>query len=331
MDAADVCTRFNLPESNINPKLAVRVEQIASLGGFPDGCSKEVGVLLFKLASSARSLPASHAGAIARLVGEQAIVRNNQLEAAIKFLATQDAVDEERLRAESGVGVNVSDEELRAAAAAVVEAEKASIAEMRYRTNTGVLVRKVQTGPGADRLRWADGGSLKRAVDEAIAAHLGPKTEADLAETPVKKAPKDKGKGKPEPVNGKAVADNAVSEVVGAARKFPKPEENVGEPPFALNDPAVLRRHLHATGGKVITRFPPEPNGGGVGAVPPPPSPYGRVSLLTNPAGRGPRRLSAHRPRQSDANELRLREGHRRRDRVALRRHQPRGGGRALL
>ncbi|KAJ5077171.1 glutamine--tRNA ligase [Anaeramoeba ignava] len=37
--------------------------------------------------------------------------------------------------------------------------------------------------------------------------------------------------------------------------RFPRPEENT------TNDPKILEKHLKETGGKVVTRFPPEPNG----------------------------------------------------------------------
>jgi len=44
-------------------------------------------------------------------------------------------------------------------------------------------------------------------------------------------------------------------EIVRTGIYFPKPEENVQK------TPEILKTHLAATGGKVVTRFPPEPNG----------------------------------------------------------------------
>ncbi|VDP18689.1 unnamed protein product [Echinostoma caproni] len=52
-------------------------------------------------------------------------------------------------------------------------------------------------------------------------------------------------------------------EPVGDASKFHKPGENYNSPGYVITKSTkrLLREHLKRTGGKVVTRFPPEPNG----------------------------------------------------------------------
>lgn len=101
-----------------------------------------------------------------------------------------------------------------------------------------------------------------------MARVLGPKTEADLAPKKKEKKPKahkeDKGGGASK--KGKGAKDATGSGGGGGdgggdappaqeAARFPSPEEN------AQLTTALLQAHLKTTGGRVITRFPPEPNG----------------------------------------------------------------------
>lgn len=59
------------------------------------------------------------------------------------------------------------------------------------------------------------------------------------------------------------VEDSESSEPVGDASKFHKPGENYNSPGYVVTKSTrrLLREHLNRTGGKVVTRFPPEPNG----------------------------------------------------------------------
>ena len=101
---------------------------------------------------------------------------------------------------------------------------------------------------------------MKAEVDKQLLATLGPKTEADLAKPAKKAAPAVKSKGK----QGGAIATAAAA---GRTRSVAT-EENADEYDFpppstnpANNKPHLLAKHLEETKGKVITRFPPEPNG----------------------------------------------------------------------
>ncbi|VEL26790.1 unnamed protein product, partial [Protopolystoma xenopodis] len=56
---------------------------------------------------------------------------------------------------------------------------------------------------------------------------------------------------------------HALDVVLGEAAKFHKPGENFTAPGYVTtaNTKRLLKQHLKITGGKVVTRFPPEPNG----------------------------------------------------------------------
>ena len=52
-------------------------------------------------------------------------------------------------------------------------------------------------------------------------------------------------------------------ELSGDALNFHKPGENYKTEGFVITDKTMelMKKHLKETGGKVVTRFPPEPNG----------------------------------------------------------------------
>lgn len=108
---------------------------------------------------------------------------------------------------------------------------------------------------------------LQEEIEKRLVEILGPKTEADNAK------PMKKKKEKPVKVEEEktAVAVATPEEEVNPYSIFPQPEENFkvhteiffsdGNIWRAHNTKSILEKHLKATGGKVMTRFPPEPNG----------------------------------------------------------------------
>lgn len=271
--SVDIRERLQIAEPVDNAKVLAALDQVASAAGVAVGCSKEMGVLLFKLvtAPKGKSLPEPHRDMVARRIGSGDILRSQQLDAALSYLTSTSSPDDAELCAQSGVGVVVGDAEVAAAAKALVESEREPILATRYLTNVGVLLRKLASGPGSDRLKWAEGAKLKAALDGAVAELLGPKTAEDLDPKAARAAlaarsaaagappaaPAARAKAAPKAEGDAAAAEEAS----GAERKFRPPAENFGEPPYALNKPELLAAHLKATGGKVVTRFPPEPNG----------------------------------------------------------------------
>ncbi|KAL0430153.1 UNVERIFIED_CONTAM: Glutamine--tRNA ligase, cytoplasmic [Sesamum radiatum] len=164
-----------------------------------------------------------------------------------------------------GVGVEVSLEDIEGAVDEIFEENKAVILEQRYRTNVGELfgyVRKKQP--------WADPKIVKQIIDTKLYALLGERTAADN-EKPVKKK-----KDKPAKAEDKAIVEETApakpsEEEINPFSIFPSPEQNFkvhteiyfSDRPVlrACNSKEILDKHLKVTGGKVFTRFPPEPNG----------------------------------------------------------------------
>ncbi|KAJ1633590.1 Glutaminyl-tRNA synthetase [Pavlovales sp. CCMP2436] len=171
-------TLLQIGEPVDNPKVLVALEQVARAAGVAElGCSKEVGMLLYKLVTSpkGKALAEGHQQMLARRIGSGDVSRNMQFEAALTYLASTSAPAESELCAAAGVGVTISEGEVASAVSALVDSERADILEARYLTNAGLMLRKVLTGANAERLKWADPAMLKAALDGAIASLLGPK------------------------------------------------------------------------------------------------------------------------------------------------------------
>lgn len=95
-------------------------------------------------------------------------------------------------------------------------------------------------------MKWADGKLLKDTVDKKVLELLGPKNDEDVKIANELKASKKK-KGKTEEVK----KETDPLETVFLARDIAA----------AKNSAKLLEEHKRATGGLILTRFPPEPNG----------------------------------------------------------------------
>lgn len=136
-------------------------------------------------------------------------------------------------------GVFPSDSEIQAAIDALFAEKAAEITEKRYQLFAPLLTILRDRNPFADRQK------LLKKLEEKLLATLGPKGDAD------KPAPKAAAKKEKKP-DSSAEADRVKLQ---DSIRFPDPKENV------QTNKETLQRHLELTGGKVVTRFPPEPNG----------------------------------------------------------------------
>ncbi|KAI8539091.1 hypothetical protein RHMOL_Rhmol09G0154100 [Rhododendron molle] len=193
-----------------------------------------------------------------------------QLEAAFSFFATTGSETfkvndfEEACGVDLPTGVEVSEEDIKHAVNEIFEEHKNAILEQRYRTNVGELfghVRKMQP--------WADPKIVKQLIDANLYGLLGERTAADDEKLVKKK--KEKPVKIEEPVAVVDAPPKPSEEELNPFLIFPSPEENykVHTEVFFSDRPVLrccnsretLEKHLKATGGKVFTRFPPEPNG----------------------------------------------------------------------
>ncbi|KAJ3110440.1 hypothetical protein HDU96_006616 [Phlyctochytrium bullatum] len=175
-------------------------------------------------------------------------------EAAIKYAEANKEINAAAFDTACGVGVVVSDAEIKAAVAKHFSEKLAEIQSKRYQS-LGSILAALRTG----NMRWANAATVKKFVDEKLLEVLGPKDDRDSGKKK-EKAPKEaKEAATPAAPPAKpSIAELARSPKFvfeGALAQLHKPGEN------PQIKPELMVEHLKRTKGKVITRFPPEPNG----------------------------------------------------------------------
>eukprot|EP00184_Porphyridium_aerugineum_P001799 CAMPEP_0184699198 /NCGR_PEP_ID=MMETSP0313-20130426/5554_1 /TAXON_ID=2792 /ORGANISM="Porphyridium aerugineum, Strain SAG 1380-2" /LENGTH=312 /DNA_ID=CAMNT_0027158247 /DNA_START=24 /DNA_END=958 /DNA_ORIENTATION=- len=170
-----------------------------------------------------------------------------------------------------GVGIVVPEDEIVKLVKECVISNKEEIGEKRYRYPAGLIVKQV-----AEKNKFADSAVVLAEATKQMEAFLGPKTEADnapLDKSAMKKKKDTKDKkdeAKEKAAAEKAAAAAGASAGAGAAAAGEEPVDAFQGIPsqfdarhldIMVNSPELLASHKAATGGTVMTRFPPEPNG----------------------------------------------------------------------
>lgn len=250
-----------------NNKVTANLNAVIHEAGVLEGCDKAVGNLLYTVATKYPSNALVHRPILLKYVTSNKIKMPAQLEAAFSFFsaAGQEDIKLNEFEDKCGVGVEVSAEEIEKTVYEVFEEHKNEILEQRYRTNVGDLFGQVRK-----KHPWADPKIVKQYIDSKLFELLGERTAADNEKIVKKK------KEKPAKVDDKPVAIVSVEqppseEDLNPYLIFPRPEDNYkvhtevffsnGTILRCCNTKELLEKHLKATGGRVFTRFPPEPNG----------------------------------------------------------------------
>ncbi|KAG2188513.1 hypothetical protein INT44_001267 [Umbelopsis vinacea] len=237
-----------------NKKLAPTFERVILESGSVDGCSKETGNLLYFLASKITKDAEVHLPFLSRKIASGDLKTTEQVSAAIAFLDEKlPPIDEAAFNEEAGVGITVTPEQIKDAIASYVAENKSNIEENRYRT-LGPSLAATKKLP---ELRWADGAAVKTELEAQYLALLGPKDERDAPQ-------KKKKEPKPAPAAKSTVEEAKTVDPAATVKKmfFEGEISNLHKPGGNKQiNPELMKKHLEATGGKVVTRFPPEPNG----------------------------------------------------------------------
>ncbi|KAJ7954116.1 Glutamine--tRNA ligase [Quillaja saponaria] len=268
-----------------NNKVTANLTAVIHEAAVTDGCNRTVGNLLYTVATKYPANALVNRPALLQYLVSSKIKTTAQLDAALSFLAASvlDKLDWNKFEESCGVGVEVSAEEVEQTINQVFEENKASILELRYQDKC--LMRGCMLVPlsfplqsnligellGHVRKRhpWADAKTVKQLIDGKLYELLGERTAAD------DEKPSRKKKEKPAKVEDKttlAVTPEQPSEEdLNPYLIFPQPEENFkvhtevsfsnGSILRCCNTKELLEKHLKTTSGRVLTRFPPEPNG----------------------------------------------------------------------
>lgn len=263
-------TEQKAKETIKNDQLAESLKQAIKIGdSHGDVRNKDVGKLLYNLVSKLKAQIKGHLSLLVQYVATKKIATDAQLTAALDYCLHNPGsdLDVKAFEESCGVGVKVSPEEIETAVEVVVLKHKAGLLEKRYHYNTGMMLGEARS----KNMKWADAKAVKNELDMQILDLLGPKTDADR-EKPQKTAKAPKAKTTESKQVSESVAESAVSsdgkvksfmDVMGEALKFHKTGENYKTDGYVITPETMglLDKHLKETGGKVFTRFPPEPNG----------------------------------------------------------------------
>ncbi|KAJ3270868.1 hypothetical protein HDV01_007339 [Terramyces sp. JEL0728] len=223
-------TEQKAKETAANKKLAPNLETVIGHANANNGVEKSKGALLYTLASTCTKNTIPHLPYIAKAIAGDRLASGEQVS-----------------------GVVVTKEEIAKAVKGLFAKKKADLDAKRYQM-LGVLL-----GALRNELKWANPMFVKEELDAQLLSYLGPKDERDDLKALKKK---EKAAKAADPA-ASVETNNKVEDIAkslkyvfeGELARLHKPGEN------PQINAKLMKEHLKRTGGKVVTRFPPEPNG----------------------------------------------------------------------
>lgn len=217
---------------------------------------KAAGALIFDIAGR---LPYdgtnNYLGQIAKWAVEGK-VKIPQLDAIVELIKKNKNATVEDFEKDCGVGITISEAEIKKTIDDLFAAKADELSEKRYQM-VSVLHADLRVS-----LKWADKSIVSKELNDKLLAVLGPKgdNEAQKVVNKTRATKKEKAAAAapaPEASSSESgdVALGTSNARIQESIRFPLPNENTQV------TPELLKAHLDATGGMIVTRFPPEPNG----------------------------------------------------------------------
>ncbi|KDN48497.1 putative glutamine-tRNA ligase [Tilletiaria anomala UBC 951] len=221
---------------------------------------------------------------IVKRILDGSLKSNDQVNAACKFLEGNNlSVEDSVFDHECGVGVVISRDQIKEHVDSYISANKESIDAALGWGKHQLIMASLRSEPA---LRWANALDIKNETDSTLETHYGDRNAAMAKLRTAEKEAKDKAKtaGKDAKAASTAKASDphkgGVAALAGSADRKDNVLRSDAEPirPDAMFTEGFLSRlhkpgenpqckpelkeqHLKMTSGRVVTRFPPEPNG----------------------------------------------------------------------
>ena len=226
-----------------NKKVSERLAEVLNIAGVKE-CDRTIGNLLYALSTKLPEQVYSKTNLVTELIVSLKVKSNKQLDAAINYLKVNshlEAINQGELETASGVGVVVTPEEIKELVAKLFAENAAKITELKHSFNFSSLILAAQTA-----FPWAEDRVIVSTINEKKLEMIGEEPKGDGKR---KKTGKGGKKAEEEDKKEEETKVNKISQLV--ARDMHS----------MLNSEEILKKVHGITGGRVLTRFPPEPNG----------------------------------------------------------------------